>query len=347
MKRWTVMLVPEGLGSTRTLSLCSPQLWVLGVSSLVLLLLLATFLSATAFLYRTHVAAQRHIRDLQRINRELAQEQAAVRKERPEQAVDERVLADFERRIREEYEAGNRAIAAELSRLRDEEEEIRKLYGLSPRANSAAEWVTADARDEDGRGGPPGHGAAVTQAASEPEPRPPHVIYGLARPSADLILEEIRVRIESLRELRDDTLAAQDKVARTPSGWPVRHAKRRITSRHGYRKDPFTYAVRHHEGLDISAPHGSPVYATARGVVTSSGWENYYGHTVRISHGSGHETVYAHLSRVLVRAGQQINRGDEIGRLGSTGRSTGPHLHYEVRVRGAAKDPEEYLPVAR
>lgn len=347
MKRWTVMVVPEGLGSTRTLSLSSPQLWFVASLSAGLLLLVAMLLFSTSYLYRTDVAARHYIRDLQRMNRELAQEQAAVREDLPEQAADEKALAEFERRIREEYEASNRAIAAELSKLRDEEEEIRKLYGLSPRSNSAAEWVTASAAEGDGRGGPPGPLGPDSQAASEPAVRPPQVIYGLARPSADLILEEIRVRIDSLRELRADTVAAQEKVSRMPGGWPVRHAKRHITSGFGYRKDPFTYAVRRHDGTDISAPYGSLVYATGRGVVISAGWENYYGHTVRVSHGNGYETVYAHLSRVLVRAGQEVNRGDEIGRLGSSGRSTGPHLHYEVRVNGVAKDAEKYLPVAR
>ncbi len=127
----------------------------------------------------------------------------------------------------------------------------------------------------------------------------------------------------------------------TPSIWPVRG---RITSSFGQRSDPFKGNVTFHPGLDISAPYGTPVRATADGYVQSTGWEAGLGRTVIISHGrSEFQTVYGHLKESLVRVGQKVRRGEVIGLVGATGRTTGKHLHYQVSYKGLAVNPMKYL----
>lgn len=116
-----------------------------------------------------------------------------------------------------------------------------------------------------------------------------------------------------------------------------------VTSGFGARRDPFHGRSRAHNGLDIAAPHGSPVFATGDGWVTKADWWGNYGLIVVIKHPSGHETRFAHLSAVKVAAGQTVRKGQVIGHIGSTGRSTGPHLHYEVRFNDSPLDPRRFM----
>ena len=102
-----------------------------------------------------------------------------------------------------------------------------------------------------------------------------------------------------------------------------------------------------HAGVDLAAPRGTPIFATADGVVTEAGRESGYGNVVRVQHELGFETVYAHLSSISVRPGQLLSRGEKIGGMGSTGRSTGSHLHYEVRVNGKPVNPMIYLEASK
>lgn len=126
----------------------------------------------------------------------------------------------------------------------------------------------------------------------------------------------------------------------TPSIWPV---KGFVTSSFGPRISPWSGKAAHHAGLDISAPTGAKVKAPADGVVTFVNYDGAYGKSIMISHGYGFTTRYAHLSGYNVTLGQQIKRGDIIGYVGSTGRSTGAHLHYEVRISGVPTNPRNYL----
>jgi murein DD-endopeptidase MepM/ murein hydrolase activator NlpD len=125
-----------------------------------------------------------------------------------------------------------------------------------------------------------------------------------------------------------------------PLGYPV-YGK--ITSHIGWRKDPFGRGYEFHSGIDIYAPQGSKVRATADGVVVLAGWYGDYGKTVIIRHPSGYLTLYAHLSQIDVKEGQRVKAGDVVGRVGSTGRSTGPHLHYEVIRDNKPTDPSKFL----
>lgn len=125
-----------------------------------------------------------------------------------------------------------------------------------------------------------------------------------------------------------------------PSVWPV---EGRLMSSFGQRNDPFSGEGTYHSGVDISAPAGTPVEAAADGTVIQLGGINGYGRLVVVDHGNGYETFYAHLSRIDVIEGQDVRRGQTIGAVGSSGRATGPHLHYEVRVHHVPVNPYRFL----
>lgn len=116
-----------------------------------------------------------------------------------------------------------------------------------------------------------------------------------------------------------------------------------MSSGYGYRRDPFTGGGAMHNGIDFKGPHGQPILSAAKGTVTHAGWKSGYGKTVEITHGNGLMTRYAHLSRIGVSSGQKIQQGIQLGAMGSTGRSTGTHLHFEVRLNGKAVNPRPFL----
>jgi murein DD-endopeptidase MepM/ murein hydrolase activator NlpD len=126
-----------------------------------------------------------------------------------------------------------------------------------------------------------------------------------------------------------------------PSRMPVEGVK--LTSGFGMRVHPVLGGRRQHQGIDLAAPTGTPVYATADGVVSKAEWFSSYGLYIAVEHGGDIQTRFGHLSRLNVYAGQQVKKGDLIGYVGSTGRSTGPHLHYEVRIAGSAVNPLPYM----
>ena len=126
-----------------------------------------------------------------------------------------------------------------------------------------------------------------------------------------------------------------------PSRMPLEGA--RLTSDFGMRTHPVVGGRRAHKGIDLAAPTGTPVYATGDGLVEMAKYYSSYGNYVQIGHGNDLETRYAHLSRIVARDGQMVKKGDLIGYVGSTGRSTGPHLHYEVRIDGQAVNPIPYM----
>lgn len=126
-----------------------------------------------------------------------------------------------------------------------------------------------------------------------------------------------------------------------PAGLPV-HA-RNISSAFGTRWHPLLGGYRFHAGIDLVAPAGTQILATSPGVITEAGWCGGYGYCVTVDHGDGYHTLYGHLSRVDVIAGQKVTSGQRLGLVGSTGQSTGPHLHYEVRINGRPVDPRPYI----
>ena len=142
--------------------------------------------------------------------------------------------------------------------------------------------------------------------------------------------------------LADRASILRDVANALPIGMPVRDEVR-LSSGFGTRRDPFTGARSRHEGLDFAGPMRTPVHATAPGTVVHAGWRGAYGNLVEIRHAFGLTTRYAHLSGVDVTVGETVAYGDRVGMIGSTGRSSGPHLHYEVRTGGAARNPMNFL----
>jgi murein DD-endopeptidase MepM/ murein hydrolase activator NlpD len=135
----------------------------------------------------------------------------------------------------------------------------------------------------------------------------------------------------------------QDGVIAVPSDKPIPSGVE-FTSGYGVRSDPFGRGRAMHAGIDLSGPQGTPIYATADGTVSEAAWNSGgYGNLVKIDHGRGIETRYGHMSKMTVRAGERVTRGQLIGRMGSTGRSTGSHLHYEVRIDGRAVNPIPFM----
>lgn len=213
--------------------------------------------------------------------------------------------------------------------------EVSALYGL--RQNRMA----MEAKEE-----------AAAKAASEPTPP------SLAQPG-DLNQTQIARSISHLYALREDALSGQvslalasgltpgfagdwRKLADEPSLWPIAG---RISSGFGERSDPITGQPEFHTGIDIDAPYGTPVHAAANGVVVYAAVESGYGREVTIDHGFGISTLYAHLSGFAVVPGQHVIRGQVIGYLGTSGLTTGPNLHYEVRINNVPVNPYKYLRV--
>ncbi len=197
-------------------------------------------------------------------------------------------------------------------RAKRAEAALRKL-DLDPRGMAAASG------GHDAMGGP--LELLATSADGSLDPRFERMGQSLARMSA---LEQALDRVPQVAPAVDD----------------------RITSRYGFRRDPFNGRSAMHNGIDFKGKTGSPIYAAASGRVSFAGRRRGYGKVVEISHGDGMMTRYAHLSRIDVSRGETIGGGDVLGGLGSTGRSTGPHLHFEVRINGRAVNPRPFLETA-
>lgn len=153
-------------------------------------------------------------------------------------------------------------------------------------------------------------------------------------------IKESQLREQSVLDLWETLSERQSLLNSTPN---IRPAKGWFTSRFGYRISPFTGRAALHAGLDIAAAPGSPVFATADGVVTFAGYDEGYGKLVTIDHGYGVTTRYGHNAQLYVQVGQRVSRWDVVAAVGNTGRSTGPHCHYEVRVNGVPRDPALYI----
>ena len=156
----------------------------------------------------------------------------------------------------------------------------------------------------------------------------------------DAIRMAIDLRRDSQEEVQGFLNDQRSFLGAKPQGWP---AKGWLTSSFGMRKSPFSGRMKMHEGLDIAARTGTPIYATADGVVSRAETAPGYGKLVVVDHGYGYRTYYAHNSKVFVKIGQRIKRGDKIAAIGNTGTSTGSHVHYEVRLNGVPLNPYKFI----
>lgn len=329
----TVIIIP-GPGK-RTFSLRLPVLLISG--ALVLFLAGAAVASALLYSffqdYREALTAAEE-RDLLR---QKAAEQAQLL-----QAMQEKTLL----------------IEENLARLRILEEEVRRLLDAddAPPPGPSSDAAASPAPEASAMGGP--NGAAtdlkpITDLATAFHTQRGTGAYasrsltsgGRMAPYEVLLLlsrmeHESRSRFGSLQASADALADHLDYLAHRPTGMPI---PGELTSDFGWLRSPFTGRRQWHGGVDLAGNYGDPVLATGDGVVTYSGWlKGGYGLAVKIDHGYGFETLYAHNQELLVRVGDEVKRGDVIAYVGSTGESTGPHVHYEVFLWGQAVDPMDY-----
>jgi murein DD-endopeptidase MepM/ murein hydrolase activator NlpD len=238
----------------------------------------------------------------------------------------------------------NRLLSEELDRFRGRVDGLEQsLAGLTEQDRRIRQLAGLDATDEEilevGIGGP---------GLSNPEDQALWPLDSMLSKTAftveyDLGALERRASLlaESLSEASDSLSAHRDILEATPSILPAAGV---LSSRFTMsRFHPIHHRSLPHEGVDISAPPGTPILAAAKGTVTFAGWKSGLGNTVEIDHGYGYVTRYGHASKILVRRGQKVTRGEVIANVGSTGISTSPHLHYEVRVGGVAVNPMNYV----
>jgi murein DD-endopeptidase MepM/ murein hydrolase activator NlpD len=208
------------------------------------------------------------------------------------------------------------------------EEILEKVQGLEDqvdrlKARSGLREDRPQSR-EFGRGGPVARPLTAEELLSNAETH------------ASQLSEELSDRVEPALE---NVLAAENAI---PQGLPL-DINTEITSDFGKRTNPFGYNQEFHDGLDFAGKTGDPVLATASGTVIEAGWGNGYGQYVALDHGNGYTTLYAHLSEISIELGDELDRGQTLGLLGSTGRSTGPHLHYSIFKNDEAIDPQPFL----
>ena len=159
----------------------------------------------------------------------------------------------------------------------------------------------------------------------------------------DMLAKELYTQAKSYDEVLEMAKNQEIRMENIPAIQPVMNKDlKRVASGYGMRIDPVYHVRKFHQGMDFSAPIGTEIYATGNAKVKFSGWKQGYGNTVILDHGFGYETLYAHLYKSLVRKGQKVRRSDIIALVGNTGKSTGPHLHYEVRLNGKPVDPRNY-----
>ncbi|OEH86498.1 hypothetical protein BHU72_12855 [Desulfuribacillus stibiiarsenatis] len=226
------------------------------------------------------------------------------------------------------------SVAKDAIALRDKVAEIEELDILIRKQNDfdpTKSYYSAENRKALAQGGPEDK-TKVTASS---------VVASEAQEAIQLIKESVPELQESLEELHTLMEKRNSEESAKPS---IRPTSGNINSGFGYRKDPFTFRPDFHTGIDIANRTGTPIYATADGKVIHAKYDGGYGRSILIYHGDGISTRYAHLSRYAVDANAEVKKGTLIGYMGSSGRSTGPHLHYEVIINGKPTDPTKFLP---
>jgi len=336
MDRFTLIVVPEGTGSVRRFRVRRTWLTQIVAVSVV---------AAGVVGWGTH--------DWLRLRREVE----ASRHLRAEVQAQRARLSGFEARAS--------SFASELERLAEFERRVRVIANLPARTAEADQPVSprSFARDGVGGGAETPEGAtppigvptganALSAETPAPAPKDPAKLeeHGavdsvskrwdpLERRTAELY-EHAIARAGTLETLVAELQGKGDRLAATPSIWPTRGW---LTSRHGWRISPFTGKRDMHEGIDIAADFGAPVAAPANGKVSFVGTMGPLGNAVVVEHGHGIKTTYGHLRDTKVRAGDTVTRGQVIATVGSSGRSTGPHLHYVVNAGNKNVDPLDYV----
>lgn len=243
------------------------------------------------------------------------------------------VLQDLLRNIQAEQNAHSEAVVREnLSvmaiKLGQMQAELSRLDSLGSRLSQAVGIKPAEAKQVgDGRGGPLVHDQALTTPELEQ--------------LMDALSTQVELRSDALAMVEAQVLEDRIRHAMLPTSLPINSTWNAST--YGWRIDPFTGHRAMHEGVDFPATVGTPIHAAAAGIVTRAEHHPEYGNLVEIDHGNDISTRYAHCSEIFVHPGALVKRGQTIAAVGTTGRSTGPHLHFEVRVGGVAQNPNRFL----
>lgn len=324
---WTVQLIPHGKGRIQ-----SYKFKMIPMMSLLCLIIFVLFLGVGTSIYFWN-----NIHDL---NQQLMDQHSRM---------DEYIVENKELRNQLSVMNGELSdlylevmqLQEYISEVEELEQQIKQLEGLESSAAETAE--AAESTEEQDK-----HSIVSVAGFSMDNARTSSAHLKRITP---ISTDELRLKILALRdkaETQHDQLAdlkeqvedIQYQALFIPAIPP---ANGRISSSYGWRSDPFNGSQAFHSGIDFVAYYRAPIYATAHGTVRSAGYNSGYGNQVVIDHGNGFQTSYSHLSAIEVSVGDQVERGDIIGRMGSTGRSTGVHLHYEVMINGTQVNPASYL----
>ncbi len=313
--RWNVMVVPQSANSV-PFTFNVTRLMVRGSVLGVLLVMGLTIIGWSRSL---RIAEEAHRAEVVRLEAMLNADRAAMQGGL------------------EEAQTSLQMVRDSMVPLLESENKMRAIAGLSPRYRDAEVPMGG----QGGRGSHPDVSDAVERLDPAELNLPP--LPDWAEASVPELLAEFSLLATSYEAIEGALQEESSRLDSTPLINPVDHIDAWISSRYGYRTDPFTGKRRFHEGLDVVAPRGATILAPANGTVTYAGWKAGLGKLVVIKHGFGFETEYAHCDRLWVKKGETVVRGQRIAALGSTGRSTGAHLHYEVRLGGKLVNPYRYI----
>ncbi|HOX46940.1 MAG TPA: M23 family metallopeptidase [Myxococcota bacterium] len=306
-KRFTVMIVPDRTSTVRRFRVASSWLWM--VAGFFCLLFTAVGLAAWHYARIIHQVSE---------NDELRQKNVELRSE----------LLVLHEKVS--------SVQSILDRVQRFDTKLRAITHLQDPKRHLALGPVDSVRTEGGEGVDPGVIDPLILSIGEQ----PHVAIGLLGQRLDSLVAEAERREGSIRELETYLREQKARLSSTPSVWPTRGW---MTSGFGMRQDPYTGKSTMHHGIDISNQLGVPVVAPASGVVTFAGISGGYGKVIVVDHGFGIRTRFAHLEEMEVAVGDRVDRGDKIGGVGNSGRSTGPHLHYEVELNGVTENPMNYI----
>ena len=327
-----IILVPNRLATARTLNI-TPRLMLLMLGGFVVLSFIAAFLLARIGIHFNLPLAQELVPP-------APIEQLAQQEQQAQQAQDAQVERQRQLQKADEYLRSSMSsmavklgeMQAKLVHLDSLNERVSRLSGTAPKAAASGK------NGKDGKDGKDGKGGPLVS------PSPPLSVYELQR-EIDRLAEAVDARSDTLTELESQLMEQRIKTILLPTIMPI--AADHVGSPYGRRVDPIEGVGAMHEGMDFVADQGTPVIASAGGIVVSASSHPQYGNLIEIDHGNEFSSRYAHLSKFAVKAGQVVKRGQLIATSGNTGRSTGPHLHFEVRFKDVAQNPERFLQMGR
>ncbi|MGM0370382.1 MAG: peptidoglycan DD-metalloendopeptidase family protein [Bacillota bacterium] len=252
-----------------------------------------------------------------------------------------RFLVPYKQRV-EKLKQKNNYLQSKLSNLSDKTEQIKEQFNQIKEENHKIKEMIDFQNQEDISSNnnvklPQASTASATNDSSS------GVLINNTRRNLSALDEGINDKKKDLSDLKQDIINYKDYLASKPKGWPILDRKGRITSDYGRRFHPVLKKQIFHEGIDIGVWYNHKVVATGKAKVAFSGWKSGYGRTIILDHGYGYRTLYGHNNKLLVRTGEVVKRGEEVALSGNSGRSTGPHLHYEVLVNGNHTNPRQFF----